>query len=152
MNLWGHGLCYQLFARQQFCLFGNKVFRQIVGIPMATLCASLVADMCLCCLNLRLCLSCKTRTRRKHSFISLFKNNCRYLNCQQSTWSDMRCIHYKGIYLIATCNNTTWSDMRGIHYNVMWPLRTWTNTTWSDVIRIETIFNRIKWTETKEEV
>ena len=83
-------------------------------------------------MNLRVWLSCKTRTRLKHSFVSLFKNNCRYLNCQQSTWSDMICIHYNGIWHIATCNNTTWSDMRGIHYNVMWPLRTWNNTTWSD--------------------
>ena len=32
-----------------FVCFGNKVFRQIVGIPMGTNCAPLIADLFLYC-------------------------------------------------------------------------------------------------------
>ena len=32
-----------------FIRFGTKVYRQIVGIPMGTNCAPLIADLFLCC-------------------------------------------------------------------------------------------------------
>ena len=37
--------------------FGSKVYRQIVGIPISTNCASLVADLCLFCYERDLMLS-----------------------------------------------------------------------------------------------
>ena len=39
--------------------FGSKLYRQIVGIPMGTYCAPLVADLFLCCYerDFMLCLS-----------------------------------------------------------------------------------------------
>ena len=33
------------FAGQHFIRFGTKLYRQVVGIPMGTNCASLVADL-----------------------------------------------------------------------------------------------------------
>jgi hypothetical protein len=43
----GHDLCYQSFGR-----FSNKVFRQIVGIPMGTKCAPLIVDLLYTIMNL----------------------------------------------------------------------------------------------------
>ena len=41
--------CADLFAGQHFIPFGTKLHRQVVGIPMGTNCAPLVADLFLFC-------------------------------------------------------------------------------------------------------
>ena len=49
-----HGLvksmrCADLFVGQHFIRIGTKLYRQVVGIPMGTNCAPLVADLFLLC-------------------------------------------------------------------------------------------------------
>ena len=41
--------CSPLSFDSIFISFGSKVYKQIVGIPMGTNCAPLVADLCLFC-------------------------------------------------------------------------------------------------------
>ena len=46
-----------------FIRFGSKLYRQIVGIPMGTNCASLVADLFLFCYERDLCCLCQTKIK-----------------------------------------------------------------------------------------
>ena len=41
--------CSDLFVGQYFIRFGTKLYRQVVGVPMGTNCALLVADLFLFC-------------------------------------------------------------------------------------------------------
>jgi len=50
----GHDLCYQSFGR-----LSNKVFRQIVGIPMGKNCAPFIVDLFYTVMNLYLKLNFK---------------------------------------------------------------------------------------------
>jgi hypothetical protein len=44
-GLRGHDLCYQLFVADIFVRFSNIMFLRLIGIPMATKSAALIADL-----------------------------------------------------------------------------------------------------------
>ena len=67
------------FLLNIFVRFGNKVFRQIVGIPMGTNCAPLIADLFLYCYESQFMAKLQ-KDLSKHSRVSLFSSNCRYLD------------------------------------------------------------------------
>jgi hypothetical protein len=41
----GHDLCYQLFVTDIFVRFGNIMFLRLIGIPMGTKGAALIANL-----------------------------------------------------------------------------------------------------------
>jgi len=45
LDLRGHDLCYQLFVADIFVRFGNIMFLRLIGIPMGTKSAALIADL-----------------------------------------------------------------------------------------------------------
>ena len=61
--------------------FSSKLYRQIVGIPMGTYCASLVADLFLFCYerDLNLSLSDNNQTDITEAFNSTFRHSMTYL-------------------------------------------------------------------------
>ena len=60
-----------------FTRFGSKLYRQIVGIPMGTNCAPLVADMFLFCYERDVMLSLSDNNQT--DFIEVFNSTSRYL-------------------------------------------------------------------------
>ena len=58
--------------------FGDAVYRQVIGIPMATNCAPLVADLFLYCYERDFMLSLKSHTQS--DIIEAFNNTSRYLD------------------------------------------------------------------------
>ena len=61
-----------------FIRFGSKLFRQIVGIPMGTNCAPLVADLFLFCYERDFMLSLSDNNQT--DIIEAFNSNSRYLD------------------------------------------------------------------------
>ena len=61
-----------------FIKFGSKLYRQIVGIPMGTNCAPLVADVFLFCYEGDFMLS--LLENNQHDIIEAFNSTSRYLN------------------------------------------------------------------------
>ena len=72
-------LHYHLFYI--FIRFGSKLYRQIVGFPMGTYCASLVADLFLICYerDFMLSLSDNNQTDFIEAFISTLRHSMTYL-------------------------------------------------------------------------
>ena len=70
--------CADLFDGQHFIEFGTKLNRQLVGIPMGTNCASLVADLFLFCYerDFKMSLS----DDKQADFIDAFNTTFRYLD------------------------------------------------------------------------
>ena len=58
--------------------FGSKLYRQIVGIPMGTNCAPLVADLCLFCYEREFMLS--FLEDNQSDVIEAFNSTSRYLD------------------------------------------------------------------------
>ena len=67
-----------LFLDKSFIRFGNKLYRQVVGIPLGTNCAPLVADLLLFCYerDFMICLS----NDRQVDIIDTFNTTSRYLD------------------------------------------------------------------------
>ena len=61
-----------------FIRFGTKLFRQIVGIPMGTNCAPLVADLFLFCMRETSC--CLSRGKNQADIIEASNSTSRYLD------------------------------------------------------------------------
>ena len=61
-----------------FVRFGEHLYRQVVGIPMGTNCAPLVADLFLYCYERNFML--KLSKDDRHDVITAFNNCCRYLD------------------------------------------------------------------------
>ena len=61
-----------------FIRFGSKLYRQIVGIPMGTMCAPLVADLFLFCYERDFVLS--LSDNNEADIIEAFNSTSRYLN------------------------------------------------------------------------
>lgn len=59
--------------------FGDKVYRQIIGIPMGTNCAPLIADLFLYCYEYQFMVKLH-KDPTKHHLIDIFNNTCRYLD------------------------------------------------------------------------
>ena len=79
-----------------FVRFGNKVFKQVIGIPMGTNCAPLVADLFLYCYerDFMLNLSCETQSE----VIDAFNNTSRYLDDLLNIENGFFQTMYKDIY------------------------------------------------------
>ena len=67
-----------LFCRTIYIRFGNKLYRQIVGIPMGTNFASLVADLFLFCFERDFITSLSANNQA--DIIEAFKSTSRYLD------------------------------------------------------------------------
>ena len=80
-NLWS---CQKVCEALTFLLdniyirFGSKLYRQIVGIPMGTNCAPLVADLCLFCYERNFMLSLSDDNQSE--VIEAFNSSSRYLD------------------------------------------------------------------------
>ena len=68
----------KLFWDNIFIRFGSKLYRQIVGIPMGTNCAPLVADLFLFCYERDFMLSLSDNTQA--DIIEAFNSTSRYLD------------------------------------------------------------------------
>ena len=66
----------ELVGIQIFIRFGSKLYRQIVGIPMGTNCAPLVADLFLFCYDFMLSQS----DNNQNDIIEAFNSTSRYLD------------------------------------------------------------------------
>ena len=67
--------CADLFVGQHFIRFGTKLYRQVVGIPMGSNCAPLVADLFLFCYE-----RCFMMSLSEADIIDAFNNTSRYLD------------------------------------------------------------------------
>ena len=86
---------YKLWSCQKMCdalhylfdnisiRFGSKLYRQIVGIPMGTNCAPLVADLFLFCYERDFMLS--LSDNNQSDVIEAFNSTSRYLDAEQSS-------------------------------------------------------------------
>ena len=70
--------CVDLFVGQHFIRFGTKLYRQVVGIPVDTNCASLVADLFLFCYEWDFMLS--LSDDRQAGVIDAFNTTSRYMD------------------------------------------------------------------------
>ena len=61
-----------------FIQFDNTIYRQVVGIPMGTNCAPLIADLFLYCFEKKFML--KLQKQKRHGLIQSFSNTSRYLD------------------------------------------------------------------------
>ena len=61
-----------------YVTFGDKVFRQKIGIPMGTDCAPFLANLFLYSYEYKWID--KQREQKKYSYINAFKNSCRYID------------------------------------------------------------------------
>ena len=86
-NLWS---CQKVCEALTFLLdniyirFGSKLYRQIVGIPMGTNCAPLVADLFLFCYERDFMLS--LSEENQPGVIEAFNSTSRYLDCPIFGW------------------------------------------------------------------
>ena len=67
-----------LSVRNIYIRFGSKLYRQIVGIPMGTYCAPLVADICLFCFERDFMLS--LSEENQSNVLEAFNSTSRYLD------------------------------------------------------------------------
>ena len=70
--------CADLFVGQHFIRFGTKLYRQVVGIPMGTNCAPLVADLFLFCYERDFMMS--LSDDKQADVIDAFNTTFRYLD------------------------------------------------------------------------
>ena len=78
-NLWScQKVCEALTLDNIYIRFGSKLYRQIVGIPMDTNCASLVADLFMFCYETDFMLSFSEDTQS--DVIEAFNSTFRYLD------------------------------------------------------------------------
>ena len=70
--------CAELFAGQNFIRFGTKLYRQVVGIPMGSNCAPLVADLFLFCYERDFMIS--LSDDKQTDIIDAFNTTSRYLD------------------------------------------------------------------------
>ena len=75
-NVW----CSPFSFGHIFIRFGSKLYRQIVGIPMGTKCAPLVADLFLFCYERDFVLSLSYNTGNQTDIIEAFNFTSRYLD------------------------------------------------------------------------
>lgn len=88
--------CLNFFLDNIFVKFDNKIFQQVIGIPMGTNCAPLIADLFLYCYERDFML--KLKSDSQSNIIDAFNNTCRYLDdiCNiNNTFFDQ---FYKDIY------------------------------------------------------
>ena len=77
--------CFDMITALEFLLdniyvrFGNSVYRQIIGIPMGTNCAPLIADLFLYCYESKFMTVINKDPSRQH-LVSKFNNTFRYLD------------------------------------------------------------------------
>ena len=62
-----------------FVRFGKSVYRQVIGIPMGTNCAPLIADLFLYCYESQF-MARISKDPNKHHLIQKFNNTFRYLD------------------------------------------------------------------------
>ena len=73
-----------LFVGQHFIRFGTKLYRQVVGIPMSTNCAPLVADLFLYCYERDFIMS--LSDEKQADVIDAFNTTSRYLDDILTIW------------------------------------------------------------------
>ena len=95
--------CVEMIAALDFLLdntfirFGDSIYRQVIGIPMGTNCAPLIADLFLYCYESEF----MTRINKdatKNDFIQKFNNTYRYLDDILATNNDDFDLYSKDIY------------------------------------------------------
>ena len=103
-NIWS---CQKLCNALEFLLnnifvqFDNKIYKQVIGIPMGTNCAPLIADLFLYCYERDFMLKLKPDTQS--DIIDAFNKTCRYLDDIFNVNNDFFHGFYKDIYPNELC-------------------------------------------------